>query len=153
MRTRSESLLNQAETAVERGRARLLMSKIARFEDIKQRYDRVNATREESRRMHPQWARLSPQPPGVSPQADDGRYDGVGRLERVTSPRTGAPQYALLDQFGRVRCYVTPGPGVNLRYYVGRQVGVNGVRGFMPEQQANHLTAQHINVIDGSMLR
>ena len=77
----------------------------------------------------------------------------MGRLERVTSPRTGAPQYALLDQFGRVRCYVTPGPGINLRYYVGRQVGVNGVRGYMPEQQANHLTAQHINVIDGSMLR
>ena len=146
LRTRSEALLDQAETAVERSRARLLANKIARFEEIKQRYDRVNAAGGES-------ARLSPPPPGISPQADDGRYDGVGRLERVTLPRTGAPQYAPLDQFGRVRCYVTPGPGVNLRYYVGREVGINGVRGYMPEQQANHLTAQHINMIDDTLLR
>ena len=35
-------LLDQAETAVERGRARLLANKIARFDDIKQRQDAVS---------------------------------------------------------------------------------------------------------------
>ncbi len=48
LRTRSEALLNQAETTVDRARARLLLNKIARFEDIKERYDRVNAVREQS---------------------------------------------------------------------------------------------------------
>ena len=134
-------------------RARLLVSKIARFEDIKERYDRVHAVREEANGTSRQIARLTPLPPGVSPQADDGRYDGVGRLERVTSPRTGAPQYALLDQFGRVQCYVTPGPGVNLRYYVGRPGG----RQRRPRLHARaagqspHGAAHQL--IDGSMLR
>ena len=58
-----------------------------------------------------------------------------------------------MDREGRVRCYVTPGPGINLRYYLGREVGINGTRGYMPEQQASHLMAQHINVIDGTTLR
>jgi hypothetical protein len=154
LHARSQSLLNQAETAVERGRARLLLSKIARFQDIKQRYDRVNALWGQTQRTDRELARVSPRPGGVSPQFDTaGRYDGVGKLARVTSPKTGAPQYALLDEYGRVRCYVTPAPGVNLRYYLGRQVGINGARGYVPEQQTSHLMAQHINVIDSAALR
>ncbi len=154
LRARSQRLLDQADSAVERGRARLLLGKIARFEDMKQRYDHVNALHDEIERSDRQLARVSPRPNGVSPQFDtEGRYDGVGTLTRVSSPRTGAPQYALLDEYGRVRYYVTPGPGMNLRYYLGRQVGINGTRGYMPEQQTNHLMAQHINLIDGTVLR
>jgi uncharacterized protein YraI len=154
LRQRSQSLLNQAETAVERGRARLLVSKIARFDDIKQRYDHVAAMRSESQRTDHQLAQLSPRPQGVSSQYDsDARYDGVGKLSRVNSPSDGAPQYALLDDSGRVRYYVTPAPGVNLRYYLGRQVGINGTRGYVPEQQTSHLMAQHVSVLDGGTLR
>ena len=154
LRERSEALLNQAETAVDRGRARLLLGKIARFEDMKQRYDHINAMHDEIDRMDRQLARVGPRPRGVAPQFDtDGRYDGVGKLSRVSPSRIGAPQYALLDDYGRVRCYVTPEPGMNLRYYLGRQVGINGTRGYVPEQQASHLMAQHIDVIDGTTLR
>ena len=42
---------------------------------------------------------------------------------------------------------------MNLRYYLGREVGINGTRGYMPEQQTAHLMAQHINVLDGTTLR
>jgi hypothetical protein len=154
LRQRAQSLLSQAETAVERGKARVLTSKIARFDDIKQRYDRVNALHDETERTERQLARVSPRPRGVSPQLDaDNRFDGVGTLTRVTSPKTGAPQYALLDASGRVACYVTPAPGVNLRYYLGRQVGINGTRGYVPEQQTSHLMAQHISAIDEGALR
>ena len=139
LRPWSQRLLDQADSAVERGRARLLLGKIARFEDMKQRYDHVNALHDEIERSDRQLARVSPRPNGVSPQFDtEGRYDGVGTLTRVSSPRTGAPQYALLDEYGRVRYYVTPGPGMNLRDHLGRQVGINGTRGYMPEQQTNH---------------
>ena len=121
---------------------------------MKQRYDHINAMHDEIDRMDRQLARVGPQPRGVAPQFDaDGRYDGVGKLSRVNPSRIGAPQYALLDDYGRVRCYVTPEPGMNLRYYLGRQVGINGARGYVPEQQASHLMAQHIDLIDGSTLR
>ena len=50
LRERTNLLLDQAQTAVERGRARLLANKIARFDDIKQRQDAVLAMRDETDR-------------------------------------------------------------------------------------------------------
>ena len=58
-----------------------------------------------------------------------------------------------MDESGEVRCYVTPAPGVNLQNYIGRQVGVTGTRGYMPEQRASHIMARHIAVLDGNLLR
>ena len=48
-----------------------------------------------------------------------------------------------------MRCYVTPAPGVNLQHYVGRQVGVTGTRGYMPEQHASHIMARHVTPLEG----
>ena len=53
-------MLDQAQTAVERGRARLLANKIARFDDIKQRQDAVLAMRDETDRNGRMLARLRP---------------------------------------------------------------------------------------------
>jgi hypothetical protein len=86
-------------------------------------------------------------------RAADRRFDGTGRLTRVVPTKLGAPQYALVDDKGVVRCYVTPAPGVNLQYYVGHRVGVNGTRGFMPEQKAEHVMAQHITGLDQKITR
>ena len=83
----------------------------------------------------------------------DGRYDAVGRLNYVTASKPGAPRYAIMDDAGNVRCYVSPAPGVNLRSYVGQQVGINGMRGFMPENRTTHIMARHINPVDGNTLR
>ncbi len=52
-----------------------------------------------------------------------------------------------MDRRGNVISYVTPAPNINLRPYVDRQVGINGQRGFMPELQKSHITAQHITVL------
>ena len=157
LRERTNLLLDQAQTAVERGRARLLANKIARFDDIKQRQDAVLAMRDETDRNSRLWARLRPrdadgQRPTVGFDTDD-RFDGVGQLTQVVSPKLGAPRYALVDATGDVRCYVTPAPGVNLQHYVGRQVGVTGSRGYMPEQHASHIMARHVTPLEGSMLR
>ena len=156
LRDRANWLLDRAQTAVQRGRARTLANKIARFDDIKQRYDAAHAARDRSARPPRLLASLTPQ--GVDGRENkasdvDDRFDGVGRLTTVDSPKLGAPRYALLDEGGTVRCYVTPAPGLNLRGYVGKQVGVTGSRGYMPEQHANHLMARHIAVLDGNLLR
>ena len=157
LRQRTNGLLDQAQTAVERGRARLLANKIARFDDIKQRQDTVLAMREETDRTDRLWDGLRPgsvdvDRPAVTADIDD-RFDGVGQLTQVVSPKLGAPRYALVDEAGDVRCYVTPAPGVPLYNYVGRRVGVTGTRGYMPEQRSSHIMARHVSPIEGTALR
>jgi hypothetical protein len=154
LRMRADALFNQAETAVERGRARVLANKIARFSDLKQRSDAVAALREETERSNRQLAILSPRLHAADqPSEADRRFDGVGKLTEVLSPKIGAPRYALIGDQGEVRCYVTPAPGVSLRSYLGRRVGINGTRGYMPEQRAQHLTARRVSVVEDRVLR
>jgi hypothetical protein len=147
----AELLMAQAETAVERGRARLLLNKIDRFAGIRQRYDAVNGMLADTDRRNEQLASLRRD--AAEPSTPSDRFDGRGRLTRVVSPKQGAPRYALVDESGKVRCYVSPAPGVNLRHYEQRWVGVNGVRGYMPEQQAAHVMAKHISVLESPTLR
>jgi hypothetical protein len=150
LRQRTEQLLEAAQTAVERGRARLLVSKIARLDDIKHRQDAVLAMRRDTDRN----SRLSADGQRLGAKPDvDGRFDGTGQLTQVVSPKVGAPRYALVDAAGDVRCYVTPAPGVNLQNYLGQEVGVTGTRGYMPEQRASHIMARHVTPLEGSMLR
>jgi hypothetical protein len=35
-----------------------------------------------------------------------------------------------------------------MQSYLGRQVGINGVRGYIAEQNAEHLTAKHVTALD-----
>jgi hypothetical protein len=152
--SRAETMLDQAQTAIERGRARLLVNKIARFDEIKRRADAVGQVREHTDRRNQQLAHSSRQWDAVAhPPRPDDRYDGVGRLSRVKTPAAGGPRYALLSDDGSVACYVSPAPGVNLQAYEGQDVGVNGTRGYMPEQQAQHVVAKHITVVDDTYVR
>ena len=150
---RGRSLLAQAETAVERGRARVVVGKVARFANIKQRYDTVDTMVAKTERRNHRLAVLSRSRTSDRSVRSDDRFDGQGRLTRVVSPKPGAPRYALVDEGGDVRCYVTPAPGVNLRYYIGRDVGVSGIRGYMPEQRAHHVMAKQVNPLEGTRLR
>lgn len=147
----AQLLLDGARTAVERGRARVLLSKIERFADIKRRHDAVLALGEQAEQTQRRLSALEPRAGQAigAPDAYD-QFDAVGQLTQVISSKPGAPRYALVDPRGEVACYLTPSPGVNLRHYLGRQVGVAGTRGYMPEQRATHITARHIRLLDGS---
>jgi hypothetical protein len=155
LRIGAESLVEGADTALERGKARLLLSRIDRFEDIKQRSDKVAVLHEETDRSHKYIAGLRSTVQKAKEYADGGdeRYDGAGRLERMPPITPGVPRFALLDEAGNVRCYVTPSTGVNLHKYVGQQIGVVGQRGYIPEQKAQHVTATHVALLDGPTLR
>jgi len=107
----------------------------------------VAALRRRTDQASQRWAQLSPFQTGRAPalSATTGaRFDGMGQLSRVASNEPGDPQYVLLDATGQPNCYVTPAPGVNLRYYVGQRVGVNGTTGYIPEQRARHVMASHV---------
>ncbi|MEN6458682.1 MAG: SH3 domain-containing protein [Thermoguttaceae bacterium] len=157
LRERANWLLDESQTAIERGRARLLANRIARFEDIKQRQEAVLAMRDPGERQERYATRTRPRVTegrGSQPLFEtDSRYDGVGQLTEVASPKPGSPRFALTDASGQVLCYVTPSPGVNLREYLGRQVGVVGTRGYMPEQHVGHIAARHVTLLDGNVLR
>jgi SH3-like domain-containing protein len=148
LRRRTEALLPNADTALERGRVRLVLNRIARFEDVKHREDLLGDPGSATA------SALASHRPSVLPTDDPNRFDGMGKLTPVVSQRPNAPRYALVDNSNQVVSFVTPAPGVNLQPYVGKEVGVSGERGFMPELQKPHVTAMRINVLDdGPMLR
>ncbi len=92
----------------------------------------------------------SPAARGPSALETAGRYDGTGKLTPVLSQKIGEPHFALVDERGGVRYYVTPAPGVNLRRYVGQDVGITGTRNFNPESNSEHLTARRIFPLEGA---
>ncbi len=148
LQPRAERLLHEAQTAVERGRARLLVEKIAQFADLRRRHQEVAALREQTDRASRRWARLSPADSHARGSVSvEPRFDGAGQLVRVTSAKPGAPQFVLLDERGQPSYYVTPAPGLNLRHYVGRRVGVNGTAGYIPEQRTPHIMASQVQPI------
>ncbi|NQU22282.1 MAG: SH3 domain-containing protein [Candidatus Nealsonbacteria bacterium] len=150
LRHRADELLGQAETAIERGKSQSLLNKMARFEDLKGRYDTINLVRRRTDRVNNRLARFAPPEPQYERRPEsDGRFDGEGQLARVDSPKPGAPRYALVDPQGKVRCYVSPAPGVPLQHYVGRQVGINGPTSHIPQQGTRHVTARHIDPLKG----
>lgn len=148
---RARAILDQAETAVDRAHARMLVQRIAQAEDVKRRAlaSRAEAIGGVGRRGVPNAGRL--EAGRESMPTDVERFDGVGRLTRVQSIRLGAPRYALLDEQGNVRAYVSPAPGVNVQAFLGRQVGINGSREYLAEQNAEHLTAKHITPLDARL--
>jgi hypothetical protein len=80
-------------------------------------------------------------------------FDASGILRPVIARRSVAPDYALVDDLGQVLSFVTPGPNVNLQPYLGRRVGIYGLRGFLPQYQRSHLTAGRVTPLDGQVLR
>jgi uncharacterized protein YraI len=145
LRRRSEVALERTDTAIERGQVRLLLNRIARFEDIKRRHDLLG---------QPQNAgAIAVARPPVMPVDEPNRYDGVGKLTPVVAQRPNAPRYALVNDQNQVVAFITPSPGMNMQPYVGRQVGINGQRGYMPELKKPHVTAQRVNVVEGTVIR
>jgi len=80
-------------------------------------------------------------------------YAATGLLKSVVSKREHAPQYALVDERGKVISFVTPTPDLNLKPYVGRRIGVHGTRGFMPEYRRPHVTAGRVTPIENKIRR
>lgn len=84
---------------------------------------------------------------GVAPaSAETGasRYDAEGWLMPVHSTKRVAPPFAVLDDDGRVRAYITPAPGLNLRRYAKQYVGLIGTKQYVPALRAAHITAERV---------
>ncbi len=155
VRPRAERALSLAESALQRGKARAVLNKIARFEEIQRRTDATQQIRAKSKLWDRQTRRQGlPSRSGIARMLGGAkRYDGTGTLARVSSRRPGAPAYALIDERGEVLSFVTPAPGVNLGSHVGQQVGIDGTIGYMPEVDKQHVTAKRITQLDTPLIR
>lgn len=145
----AENALARAETALDRGRIRRVLRKIDNFADIQQRHLAVMSPRGGGASSTLSSLDKTRTSGGLSPL----RYDGVGRLTQLTTLDPRLPQFALVDARGQVAAYVSPAPGVNLRRYLNQEVGINGTLGYLPERQAQHLTAKRIVPVDRGSLR
>jgi hypothetical protein len=74
-------------------------------------------------------------------------------LRPVVSRRPGAPEYALVNEQGRVVSFVTPSPDLNLQPYLGHRIGIVGGRGYIPEFQRAHVTASRVTPLGDRLLR
>jgi Bacterial SH3 domain len=149
---RAEKALDRAQTAVERGRARLLLDRIAKFEDIKRRADTVQQVQASTDRRNSQTVNVADTrpPSGLAQVEGNDRFDASGRLINVVSQRPNAPPYALVNADRVVMAFITPAPGVNLRPFINQQIGVSGQRGFIPELNKPHITALRVSALDQS---
>jgi len=157
---RGERLLDRAHAADERDNARRLLDRIAKFEDIKRRSDAIAGIDSTPDRHRLQLTGLTTGPTdpfatnrattGVALAGATSRYDAVGKLTTVRSQRPNAPPFALLNADHEPVAFVTPSPGVDLRPLLGRQVGVSGQRGYMPEFRKPHITAMQAEPVDDS---
>lgn len=71
-------------------------------------------------------------------------FDAEGWLMPVHSTRRIAPPFALLDEDGRVICYVKPSPGLNLRRYNKKYVGLFGQKKYITDLRASLLTVSRV---------
>jgi len=154
LRARARHLAVRGKTFEERQQARVMLKTLAEFEQIRLRYEQTS--------IHPLIGAGAPSVPLASESgasdadittsgnlvAANSPYDGSGWLMPVVTRRRDVPQYALTDDYGRILKFVTPAPGLNLRRYLRRQIGVTGTQRTIPQLYRPHLMAERVMVLD-----
>jgi SH3-like domain-containing protein len=143
LRKRAEALTDKLQTEVDKSRARILVERIREFEQLENRFVEVVGDTVDADDDHSGTVAGDPSPTAAV-SATGVRYDGMGWLVSVHSTKPIAPAYALLDAEGDVLQYVSPAPGLNLRRYTRKQVGIFGQRGYLPALKKSHLTAERV---------
>lgn len=146
----AEALVESGKTPLERGRARLVLDKIAQFEDLQRRQIRVEKQVKVAAGGEDGGSTAEA---GIPTGAIPPRFDGSGWLVPVHSTKRAAPPYAILDDDGKVLEYVTPAPGLNLNRYLKKRVGVYGQKSTIASLNAPHLTAHRIVDLERHGLR
>jgi hypothetical protein len=151
MKRRAEAVLERAETPLQRSRARQFIGKLARFEDIAKRYAAVAELRTQTNAIDQAITTTAPPEPveraALDGTTDTSRYDGIGRLTQIVKTADGGSTYALTNDQGETAAYVLAAPGVNLRQYVGLNVGINGIRGYKSDERMPQITAKRIDIL------
>jgi hypothetical protein len=82
---------------------------------------------------------------------DKNQFDISGKLGMFEPLPLKHPPFAVVDSGGSIICLLTPEQGVNLKQYVGKLVGVNGIRGIYRktgQADSQHITVKTITIIE-----
>jgi hypothetical protein len=142
LRQDAEALLEQSDTTLRRGKARLMLENIKEFEKLQLNYAGIADPEADDRVAESNSSSETPATPGSSDF--DPRFDGRGWLLPVHSSHQASPPYALLDQHGQILSFVSPAPGLNLHRYLRKEVGIFGQRSRAEFLKKPHLTADRI---------
>ena len=154
LRLKIRSLSENGRSATERAQARRLLERVAEFEEVRLRHEELAAEflgpGSAAGELNPVGKSVSSRPGQLATARPtfDPRFDGSGWLMPVITQRTNVPRYALTDDYGRILKFVTPSPGLNVRRYLRKQIGVSGTQQMLPDLNRPHLTAERITVLD-----
>lgn len=157
---RANRLMNQAQSMQEREALEHVRQKILKADEVRRgriEYQELLATASEDHpalMYDPMDTRSSPLPDfsDVSEfpapySTQPGRWEYSGILVRVQRKRyahLSLPQYAIVNEDGLLRCYVSPMPGVDLEPHIKKRVALAGSRNYIREQRAFNLNAHTI---------
>ncbi|MDX1929388.1 MAG: hypothetical protein SFV81_22870 [Pirellulaceae bacterium] len=137
---RARYLIEHGPTAIDRGQARLMLERIDAFQSVSARSQQV-ASPVQSTSYNAGTQNMS-LPNTPAPMAN---YDATGWLVPVHAAGPDQPSHALTNDTGDVIAYVSPIAGLNLDRYRNQAVGINGLRGYLPQLQAAHIQAQRVS--------
>ncbi len=137
-----ERLIRDGGSPYERGRAALLLENVRELQSLTAR--RTDQIEPASFDLGPLDARpigsgtRSPSNSDARDQEGDERQDPTsdpayvttGWLMPVSAPDRAAPPFVVMDSDGHPVAFVTPAPGLNLRRYVDKEVGIVGDASF-----------------------
>jgi hypothetical protein len=148
LRRRTQAVIDASESLETRDQGLRLLARIAQFEDLQRRHKQLTRSAAPMVGLNDNTSRPGRSRNGAPreglPRVNVHGYDGLGWLMPVASQHRRSPRYVLTDDKGNILQFVTPSPGMNLRRYERKQVGVYGQRGFLPSLKQPHLVAERI---------
>lgn len=152
LKNQVQQLIQSGPSPVERGQARLLMERIEAFEQLAVRsgYHLASYSDVPSGVIHASFSQSHgvpaqlPSPAVAVNHASHTPFEATGWMVPVHSATSGQPSHAITDDSGRIVAYVTGLPGMNLDRYINQSVGIQGLRGYLPQLQAAHIEAQNV---------
>ncbi len=166
LKSQAASWIENGESILVRGEARLLMERIERFESLRQRalgfaqqtsmlaQQAIGNSASNAIRQASSLAPAAGFPAFSNGTGSDvtravanstaNQGDASGWLVQVHTTTKGQPEFALTDDAGKVIAYVQSYPSVNLRSYLQQPVTVYGVRGYIPNLAAKQILAERV---------
>ncbi len=157
---RANRLMNRASTVAERNRLEHVRQKIIEADGVRLnriRFQKILATANEdgitpindgsetASRPQSEYAGVSEFPAPYSTRPGIWDYSGIlVRVQKQKYTHLSLPKYAIVNEDGLLRCYVTPMPGIDLEPHVKKRVALSGERNYVREQRAFNLNVQTI---------
>ena len=141
----TQRLVESAPTPVERGQARLMLDRLNEFDALARKAG-LNPTNAVVPAGSATGSGSAVTSAGYTTngQYDASLYDATGWLVPVYAAGKDQPTHALTNKSGQIIAYVSGLPGMNLELYVNQSVGIQGLRGYLPQLKANHIQAQRV---------